>query len=96
MIALGPAGFMQGPLRRTAWCARCDGPQECDERGCTVCAVLREKRVALRALSAARRRARLRADGTCINAISHGPPEEGKTKCMRCLEVHRKSNKRVP
>ena len=91
---IGPSGFMQAPVRRR--CAKC-GPSEFDVRGCVTCAVLAEKYVgrydALRRLHAAARRSRLIAANVCINAISHGPPEAGKTKCTRCLEQHRRSNR---
>lgn len=43
-----------------------------------------------------KRRARLIRMGVCINAISHGPPVPGKTKCQRCIEVHRASNRVTP
>jgi hypothetical protein len=77
-----------------AWCAKCDGPQDCDERGCIVCAVLREKIAPVRSALAKRRRNRLAANDVCINATAHGSPEPGKRKCTRCLEQHRRSNKR--
>jgi hypothetical protein len=79
----------------TAWCAACDGPQEVDGRGCIACWSLAVKKSAYQAQFMAARRRRLAASGVCINAISHGAPEPGKTKCTRCLEVHRASNRRT-
>jgi hypothetical protein len=70
-----------------AWCARCDGPQDCDERGCIVCAVIHEKAAA----SSKRRRDRLRASARCINGPSHGALAPGRDKCERCVEVHRRT-----
>jgi hypothetical protein len=94
MIAIGPAGFMQTPpAKRIAWCVKCEGPQECDERGCVVCAVLAEKAARYKRERAMRRRARLASEGVCINGKSHPAPKDGKRKCDACLEVHRKSNR---
>lgn len=76
-----------------AWCICCAGPQTVDDEGCTVCRALRQKHAAVTARRMVRRRARLKAKGVCINAACHGAPEPGKTKCTRCIEVHRKSNK---
>lgn len=91
---------------RTAWCARCQSPQECDERGCIACATLREKYgrpsrrkpstkpLAVRRMFAEyarERRARLAAAGLCINSPLHGSPVPGRTKCARCIEVHRRT-----
>ncbi len=70
-----------------AWCLKCDGPQDCDGRGCIVCAVIHEKAAA----SSKRRRDRLRAAGACINGPSHAAPVAGGTKCARCVEVHGRS-----
>lgn len=41
------------------------------------------------------RRDRLRAAGYCINGAGHGPPAWGKTKCLRCIETHRKGAERA-
>lgn len=94
---IGHSGFMQVPKadgKRIAWCPKCDGPSECDERGCIACAILRQKYAPKRAGMAAERRERLKRANVCVNAISHGAPEAGKTKCSRCLEVHRDGAKR--
>ncbi len=91
---IGPSGFMQAPKARVAWCAKCDGPQECDERGCVVCYQLKAKwglHPAARAAGARLRRAELLRDGLCINGASHGAPKPGYTKCARCVETHRRS-----
>lgn len=78
-------------MNRTAWCAVCNDAQECDDRGCIVCAVLREKALEARRPLAKRRRARLVREGVCITARSHGTPMAGHIKCERCVEVHRRS-----
>jgi hypothetical protein len=77
--------------QRTAWCAKCDGPQECDDRGCITCRILNTKWGRNRAASARLRRAGLLRDGLCINGAIHGAPMPGRTKCARCIETHRRS-----
>lgn len=91
MICL--SGFMQSPQRRTAWCARCDSPQECDGRGCIACWNLRLKNSEAHARYMRERRAELRAAKLCINGAPHGAPVPGTTKCARCIEVHRASGR---
>ena len=95
---IGPSGFGQAPAMR--WCPKCEDYSERNERGCVSCATLREKHAHIQerygsyhAAAAMDRRTRLLAANVCINAISHGPPEPGKTKCTRCLEQHRRSNR---
>lgn len=78
----------------TAWCALCGDAQEYNESGCLVCSAIAEKQRRIHADSAKSTRLRLRNSGICINGSWHGPPEAGKTKCTRCLETHRRSNKR--
>ncbi len=80
---------------RTAWCSVCNDAQQSDDIGCLVCEALREKSRPTRAVFMRKRRARLNRSGVCINAISHGSPEPGKTKCTACLVVHRRSNRRA-
>ena len=82
-------------MSNEAWCNRCRSSQSVDELGCVVCAAFREKHRPIRARYMTKRRARLKGANTCINGICHGPPEPGKTKCTRCLEVHRRSNRRA-
>jgi hypothetical protein len=78
-------------MNRIAWCAVCNDAQECDDRGCIVCAVLYEKSLPPRRAIAKRTRARRKAEGVCINGRVHGAPVAGQIKCERCVEVHRRS-----
>lgn len=79
-----------------AWCARCDGPSQVDDRGCVTCAGFRVKHrnTAYQADWMRYRRIELISKGKCINGAKHPAPEPGKRKCTRCLEQHRRSNKR--
>jgi hypothetical protein len=45
----------------------------------------------IRAINSHDRRDALRAAKLCINGPSHGPLAPGKTKCQRCIDVHRAS-----
>lgn len=75
---------------RSAWCLRCDGPQEADDRGCVVCAAIAEKkRDQMREIHRARK-----LTGNCINGRSHAQPSlkpsgERYTRCDDCRLVHR-------
>ena len=73
---------------RTAWCARCDGPQERDERGCIACAAIRQKHRA----RAKARQMELIGAGLCISGAKHGPAVVPYRRCARCIEVHRRSS----
>jgi hypothetical protein len=73
-------------MTRYAWCARCNGPTEADERGCISC---RQIGRILNAKHQRYRRARLRAKKLCINGIAHGPATHG-CRCGWCFDVHKR------
>jgi hypothetical protein len=78
-------------MTRTAWCVRCDGPQQCDERGCITCRVVDRKERIRHGASVKRIHASNKAAGVCITSKRHGAPLPGRTRCAKCAAVHARS-----
>lgn len=87
-------------MNREAWCTRCYGPSEADDKGCVRCRkselteaeiakILARKKRVLNAERMRNRRARLRGQRTCINGISHGQATHG-CRCAWCADVHKR------